>query len=98
MIEIIAKEYEKKLNWNDGMLYCSLLVIDGVDDWRMPTIEELDYIYNNENDFDGSDYWSSIEGHGKLAWYQTMPGVGRDTASKSCMLYVRAVRSIKYEY
>ena len=28
-----------KLNYNDGLLYCSLLSIDGVNDWRM--IEDI---------------------------------------------------------
>ncbi len=38
------QQYEKKLNWNDALLYCSLLIIDGYDDWRMPTILELQYV------------------------------------------------------
>ena len=45
-IEIIDKQYERKLNWYDGKLYCSMMVIDGKDDWRLPTKEELDYIYH----------------------------------------------------
>lgn len=39
-IEISPKEYWKELNYYDGILYCSLLVIDGVDDWRMMTNRE----------------------------------------------------------
>ncbi len=35
IIEISSKEYWTKLNYYDGMLYCSLLVIDGKDDWRL---------------------------------------------------------------
>jgi hypothetical protein len=34
-IEVIAKEYWKGLNYYDGLLYLSLLSIDGKDDWRM---------------------------------------------------------------
>ena len=34
-IEISDREYWKKLNYYDGMIYCSILSIDGVDDWRM---------------------------------------------------------------
>jgi hypothetical protein len=38
--EFAPFEYWKKLNWYDGHLYCSLLNIDGKDDWRMLTMEE----------------------------------------------------------
>jgi hypothetical protein len=34
-IEIADIKYWKKLNYYDGLLYCQLLSIDGVDDWRM---------------------------------------------------------------
>ena len=107
-IEVSPKEYERKLNWYDGMMYCQLLVIDGVDDWRMPTIEELDYIYNSdkevndmynsENDFAVDCYWSSLD-DGNLAWLHDMWGRGRKYMNKkTTRVYVRAVRSIKYEY
>ena len=39
-IEISSEEYWKELNYYDGILYCSLLVIDGVNDWRMMTNRE----------------------------------------------------------
>jgi hypothetical protein len=35
MVEISEKKYWKKLNYNDGLLYLSLLTIDEKDDWRM---------------------------------------------------------------
>ena len=41
MIEVSPEEYWKRMNYHDGLLYCSLLSIDGKDDWRMPTIEEM---------------------------------------------------------
>jgi hypothetical protein len=34
-IEISDKKYWTKLNYDDGMLYCQLLDIDGKNDWRM---------------------------------------------------------------
>ena len=51
------QQYEKKLNWNDAVLYCSLLAIDGYDDWRMPTIWELQSVSLIE--CTGKYYWSS---------------------------------------
>jgi hypothetical protein len=35
MIEISEDKYWKKMNYDDGKLYCSLLTINGKDDWRM---------------------------------------------------------------
>lgn len=34
-IEIASKEYWKELSYDDGKLYCSLLEIDGKNDWRL---------------------------------------------------------------
>jgi hypothetical protein len=34
-IEISSKEYWKMMDYHSGLMYCSLLVIDGKDDWRM---------------------------------------------------------------
>jgi hypothetical protein len=50
------QQYEKKLNWDDALLYCSLLMIDGYDDWRMPTLQELkciNHVLSND-----CYYWS----------------------------------------
>jgi hypothetical protein len=35
MVEISEEKYWKLLNYYDGMLYLSLLTIDGKNDWRM---------------------------------------------------------------
>ena len=40
-IEISSEEYERFLNYDDGLLYCSMVVIDGVGDWRMPREDEM---------------------------------------------------------
>ena len=54
------QQYEKKLNWDDALLYCSLLMIDGYDDWRMPTISELQFLSNMSLEgCEGKYYWSS---------------------------------------
>jgi hypothetical protein len=94
-IEISLKEYERELNWDDAMMYCQLLIIDGKNDWRLPTKEELNDIGNSENDFVGSDYWSSTEYNGNNAWVQNFCRVGfQNYGNKGYSCYVRAVRSL----
>jgi hypothetical protein len=94
-IEISPKEYERQLNWDDAMMYCQLLVIYGKNDWRLPTKEELDYIYHSKNDFVGSLYWSSTEGNGSNAWLQGLSSGFRGSYNlKRNSYYVRAVRSL----
>ena len=95
-IEISPKEYERELNWNDGMMYCQLLVIDNKNDWRLPTTEELNYIYNSKNDFVGSYYWSSTKALSSYAWLQGFSDGGQSslTNTKGFSYYVRAVRSL----
>ena len=61
--EIAPKSTEIQANWYDAKLYCFSLDIDGKTGWRMPTKEELNEIYQSENDFVGGTYWSSTEGN-----------------------------------
>jgi hypothetical protein len=65
-IEISPKAYEKSsLNFYDAKLYCELLEIDGKNDWRLPTLEELNYIFAfmlSDNHFNQSfAYWTSTK-------------------------------------
>jgi hypothetical protein len=95
-IEISPKEYEKVLNWDDAMLYCQLLTINGKDDWHLPTKEELNDIYHSENDFILSYYWSSTEVNGNYAWYQFFSdGFQANGSDKNYLGYVRPVRTIE---
>ena len=101
-IEVAPKETEIKVNWYDAMMYCQFLEVDGKTDWRLPTKAELDYIshfefeiWETENDFTGSYYWSSTEGNFDHAWCQNMiSGRQRSYLKNGALLYVRAVRDI----
>lgn len=93
-IEISPKEYERILTWHDANMYCSLLIIDDKNDWRLPTIEELDEIYDSENDFNDSYYWSSTEHDAIFALAQVMSGREHTHSHKDYGGYVRAVRTI----
>ena len=94
-LEISDTQYVKLLNWYDAMMYCQLLDIDGKNDWRLPTKEELDYIYHSKNDCVGSLYWSATEGNGSNAWLQGLSSGLRGSYNlKRNSYYVRPVRSL----
>jgi hypothetical protein len=103
-IEISPKEYERKLNWHDAMMYCQLLSIDGKNDWRLPTKDELNDvydtkndIYHSENDFVRAYYWSSTEYDDNCARGQYFQPNGNqfNHGKKTISFYVRAVRTIE---
>jgi len=95
-IEISQKEYEKFLNWDDAMMYCQLVIIDGKNDWRLPTKDELNDIYHSDNDFCEMFYWSSTIGDDNKVWHQNMnSGNLYQDNKKPHHLYVRPVRTIE---
>ena len=57
--EIAPKETERKLNWHEAKMYCFSLNVDGIVGWRLPTIKELQIVYENDHDFEMSWYWTS---------------------------------------
>ena len=97
-IEIAPKSTEIRANWYDARLYCFALNIDGKTGWRLPNKEELDEIYQSENDFEigwGWDwYWSSSETSVNGAWSQNFLYGNRFSYSKNDFIYVRAVRDL----
>ena len=99
--EIAPKETEIQANWDDAKLYCFSLNIDGKTGWRLPTKEELNQIYQSENDFENNWYWSSTEYSsteydGIFVWYQNMSNGVQYYRTKNGYgsYYVRAIRSI----
>ncbi len=82
---------------------CDDLVLNGYDDWYLPSKSELKEIYDNRNILEGlSDdyYWSSTENDNELwrnlSWYQQMDSTFmgyQNTNYKSYHARVRAVRS-----
>ena len=63
-IEIANEKYWKTLKYYDALLYCSLLVIDGKNDWRIPNSVEFE-----ENIFDITKKYGDVsvwfDGHDK---------------------------------
>jgi hypothetical protein len=80
---------------------CDDLVLNGFDDWYLPSKSELKEVYDQRaliGNLAGDFYWSSTENDNdlwrNLAWYQTMAEGGHDAAMfKSYLGHVRAVRS-----
>jgi hypothetical protein len=82
-------------------LICSELVIDGYDDWYLPSYHELDrmYYYREEiGGFDGSVYYCSSEKSSSIIWtldfrYYSWSSQGKSNYAPN---YVRAIRSFSY--
>ena len=91
--EIAPKETETRLNWDDARLYCFSLNIDGKIGWRLPTKEELNEIYESNNDFEERWYWSSTENNDSFAWSQYFDGGYQNRSYKVSSANVRAIRS-----
>jgi hypothetical protein len=51
MIELAPKEYIIKCTYNEAMLYCFLMNINGKSGWRLPIKIERKFIVNNELDY-----------------------------------------------
>jgi hypothetical protein len=72
---VMALFDEGAYKWEGAKTACDELVLNGYDDWRLPTKEELEYIYNNvyklglEAGFSEAYYWSSSERDDDYAWY-----------------------------
>lgn len=97
-LELAPKESVVELNWEDAMLYCRLLNIEGKSDWRLPTKEEMDYLYQNLYvcDFKWT-YWTSTEQNTNYAWYHCfnpMTNGFQNNVHKNRIISVRAVRSL----
>jgi hypothetical protein len=80
---------------------CSNLVLNGYDDWYLPSKEELNTIYtalhkNGKGSFGNTYYWTSTEFNASNAWYQNFNDGDQSTASKSGnTIRVRAIRALK---
>ena len=98
--EIAPKSTETRLNWFDAKLYCFALDIDGKTGWRLPTMTELNVIYESDNDFDGDFYWTSTTGNlhnsnSSNAWCQDLSSGYQSPSIKSHNgHFVRAVRDL----
>ena len=96
-IEVARNDFSNAMNWHEANKACASLGYE----WRLPTKEELDLIYENSKSIggfeEGSVYWSSTEVDEDHAWFQYF-GEGRKAVdhrfSKNEEFLVRAVKTL----
>jgi hypothetical protein len=94
--EIASKETEVRLTWDEAIMYCFALNVDGKSGWRLPTKDELKEIYYAENDYELDWYWSSTECGGIDAWVQNFGNAAQYSYHhKNNGYYVRAIRDLQ---
>ncbi|MFN5318722.1 MAG: hypothetical protein ACK5CY_07760 [Bacteroidia bacterium] len=86
--EVAPKDFTLEMNYKEANDACKQLK----DDWRLPTIEELETMYKNKGEIvDYKDhYWAEDNN-----WFSFKEGKGGTEPIKSIRKKVRAVRSIK---
>ena len=83
---------------------CQSISLGGFSDWYLPSIEELNKMYQNIGQgntiglgnvggFADTGYWSSTEFVNDYAWIQGFGSGNQVYASKDFNVYVRAVRA-----
>ena len=75
---------------------CDDLVLNGYDDWFLPSRDELNLMYLQRTvvgGFADHIYWSSSEYDANNAWDQWFYGGSQYNRTKSNTLYVRAIRA-----
>jgi clan AA aspartic protease (TIGR02281 family) len=92
-LEITQYYFPNESNWNDAKEACANLG----NGWRLPTKEELNYLYQNRGKIGVFAYfyhWSSTEANSTGAWLQSFYTGNQDFTNKDFNCYVRAVRSL----
>lgn len=87
-----------ELSWNNAKKACATLTLNGYSDWRLPSREELNSLYENRSKIGGFGYlnwyWSSAEYDDYFAWGQGFNDAGAQNYGLKFNGYnVRAVRA-----
>lgn len=91
-----AKIIQAQGEGNYAAKLCDDLVLNGYDDWFLPSKDELNELYKNKTMIGGftDRYWSSSEGNSNTAWCQNFYTGARDYSDDKGYPYgVRAVRA-----
>ena len=92
-IEVAEYDFPIPKNWDNALIACRKLG----NGWRLPTINELKYMYQNRNkigNFVKSYYWSSNEYNNENGWDLYFENGSEGGNDKKNTIYVRAIRSL----
>jgi hypothetical protein len=99
-LEVAEKDFPNTMSWDDAKKQC----LELGDGWRLPTFEELNFMYQNKDKISGfisddevrcCNYWSSNEYDYGGAWFLSFNNGMNVSSSRNVLYYVRAVRTIK---
>jgi hypothetical protein len=86
--------------WNTSVIYCRDLVLNSYSDWRLPSLLELNNLYENKDAIGGficnqMPYWSSTvyTSDNEYAWFQDFLTSYTGISPKMSLYRCRAVRS-----
>jgi hypothetical protein len=93
-MEAAPRDAPEMMTWTDAKQWCEDLAADGKNDWRLPTKEELNTLYENKNKLGiiFGAYWSSSESDDGRVWYQNFFFFGYQDYEDMNYGRVRAVR------
>jgi hypothetical protein len=97
-MEVAPASTEFKANWSDAIARCNALKVNGIGGWHLPTMEELDAMYQQLHEqglggFSDTDYWSSSEYYSWDAWVRGLTSGRSGSNYKDVENSVRAVRA-----
>jgi hypothetical protein len=98
-LEAAPQDLPGEYNWQDAMSAAMGYDGGGFNDWRLPTIEEWEFLYQEEQMIGGfsiANYWSSTEIDDEFSWYWNFTaGTSASDGWKpfSSEIYVRPVRA-----
>lgn len=98
---VIAEKGLGLMSWNEGKKACEDLVLNGYDNWRLPSLKELGIIFyqfyvKGIGGFPTEYYWSKAENKGirQLAWcFDFKDGQEYNSHPKTNTKYILPVRS-----
>jgi hypothetical protein len=94
-LEAAPQDAPEMMTWADAKQWCEDLVVDGKNDWYLPTKEELNTLYENRNKLGilFGAYWSSSKSNDGRTWYQNFLFFGYQDYEDMNYGRVRAVRA-----
>lgn len=98
-IFVAPKSTETELSWDSAVRHCTGLEVENTAGWRLPTKEELHFLYCNQSSLPDAEafiqgrYWSGSEAEDECnAWGESFTHGKQYAFHKSISFCVRAIR------